>query len=714
VFHASITRRAATAALALATVFAGGIATAPPAFSAQDTPILGTRPGAAIPRRYIVVLKDTASARTGSVAARARVLADRYQGKIGFVYERTLSGFSVGMSEAAARRLAADPEVDYVEQDQVVRLADTQENPPSWGLDRIDQRLLPLDTTYSYDLHPSTVTAYIIDTGVRTTHADFEGRASSGWDFISGDATAEDCHGHGTHVAATVAGKSFGVAKNAKVVAVRAFNCSGTSTESSVQSAVEWITTNAVKPAIANLSIEMACSDASGNPAPCPVDTGKAIKTAISKSITAGIHYVIAAGNQNIDGCGNPFNQVFGTLVVGAVTSSNAKEPNSNWGACLDLWAPGQGIVSADIVNDTSSRARTGTSMAAPHVAGALAQILARPGWAAKTPAEAKAQLMAETTPGVVTGLTATSPNKLVYAPPPPMAGGSSVALARNADGRLTLFGVNRAGTLFVRSQTQPSSTTWTPWLSSVDPNWYSVCADTDSQTRIKLAGLRRNEEIWHRSQAVVNANSWTIWQKFDGLLTACAVAYSGTKLDVFGVNRQGQLWRRTEVTPGGAYTAWSPVGGVQVLRSVAAERNSNGLVEVFGLTRGGEIWHCWATASNCGAAGSWVQLDGQLSTIAVTRSASVGSLSVLGVNSVGQLFFRRAALGTNNWFSWSQLDVPATGGVLRSVATETMADGRILLVAVNAAGQIWHRAQTAPDASTFGPWVQLDGLLRP
>lgn len=715
-FNLSITRKpAAAVALAMATVLAGVVAMAPPTFSAQDTNILGTGTGAAIPGQYIVVLKDGESARAGDVATRARALSDRYRGRLGAVYERTLSGFAVAMDEAEARLLAADPQVAYVEQDQVVRIADTQDIPPSNGLDRIDQRALPLDSTYSYDFGPSPVTVYVIDTGIRITHVDFGGRARYGWDFVNSGPVADDCHsqGHGTHMAGTIGGTSYGVAKNVRLVAVRAFDCSGTSTSSSVQSAVEWITVTAVKPAVANLSIEMPCKDGSGNPAPCPGGTGQAAKTAITNSIAAGISYVVAAGNQNINACGSPFSQIATATSVGALNIGDAKQPASNWGSCVNLWAPGQNIVSAHRLSDTATNTRSGTSMAAAHVTGAIALMLARPGWATKTPAQLKSQLLEDATNGVITGLDAGSPNKLLYTAPPPVAGGSSIAVARHADGRLALFGVNQAGTLFVRSQTQPNSDVWSGWTSSIDPNWYSVCADTDSMGRIKLIGLRRNQEVWHRSQAVSNTNSWSTWQRFDGLLNACATATEEGKLYIFGTNAQGDLWGRSAPSPGaGPFTAWIPISGVPALRSVAAERNGNGLVELFGLTRTGEIWHCWETAANCAPAG-WFQLDGQLSTIAVTRNGS-GQLSVFGVNAAGQLFRRDAASGTNNWFSWSQLDVAPAVGTLRSLAAETNADGRIELVAVNTAGQIWRRSQTAADSPGYGPWTQLDGLLRP
>src|SRR5262245_31759944 len=214
---------------------------AAPAAPTPSPRILGAASGVAIPGHYIVVLKDTASLRASGVAARARALTDEHNGRLGSVWQRTLRGFSVAMSETEATRLAADPQVAWVEQDQVLHLADTQENPPSWGLDRVDQHAQPLDTSYSYDAGPSPVTVYVIDSGMRISHSDFGGRASNGWDFVDNDAVAQDCHGHGTHVAGTIGGAQYGVAKSVHLVAVRALDCSNTSTSSSVQDAIEFI-----------------------------------------------------------------------------------------------------------------------------------------------------------------------------------------------------------------------------------------------------------------------------------------------------------------------------------------------------------------------------------------------------------------------------------------------------------------------------------------
>jgi hypothetical protein len=619
------------------------------------------------------------------------------------------------MGEAHARRLAADPRVAYVEQDQTIRIADTQENPPSPGLDRIDQRTVTLDTTYTYDLNlATTVTVYVVDTGIRITHTDFGGRAGYGWDFVDGDAVADDCNGHGTHMAGTIGGAAYGVAKAARLKAVRAFDCSGAATETSLQDAIEWITINAVKPAVANLSLAFECVDGAGNPAACPVGTGTAIKTAMTTSIASGITYVISAGNQNIDACGNPFTGVAAAIVAGGSNTGDSKLNISNFGSCVDIWAPGQNITSDFNTNDTATATGDGSSMAAAHVSGAVALMLTRPGFATKTPAQLTTQLLAEATTGVLSGMGAGSPDKLLYTSPPPVANGSPVALARNADGRLTLFGVNSSGTLFVRSQTAPNSAAWTTWLPSVDPNWYSVCADSDNASRMKLIGLRRNYEPWHRTQVIVNANAWSVWQKFDGLLNSCATATENGKLYVFGTNAQGMLWNRSEALPStGIFTSWSIMPGVPALRALAAERNSMGAIQLFGIGRGGEIWHCWTISANC-LPGGWSQMDGLARSIATTRNAT-GTLSIFAVNAQGQLFRRDAVPFVDNvWLNWEQMNVPANVGFLRSVAAETNADGRMEIVVVNLGGQIWRRSQTLPGSTTYDAWVQLDGLLRP
>ena len=395
----------------------------------------------------------------------------------------------------------------------------------------------------------------------------------------------------------------------------------------------------------------------------------------------------------------------------------------------MNVWAPGggnpndpvptPGIPGPGITSDTAVRAASGTSEAAPHVAGAVALILSRPGWATKTPAEITDELLNHmATNGAVTDVPGhNSTTRLLFTSPPPAAGGSSIAAARNLDGRLALFGVNRAGSMFVRTETAANVDAWSPWLQSVQSGWYSVAAQANGADRIELMGLQRSpEDVWHRTQTAPNSAIFRGWAQMSGLVTSVTAARStANRLELFGTNQQGQAWRTSENGVGSdTFPAWEQFGPAgAVLRSIVAETNSQGLVEVFALTSTGQIWHRWQTSATATTYTPWVQLDGALVSIAVARNQN-GTLELFGVNAAGEVFHRDAAAGTNNWFSWSQLDDPPAVGRLSSLTAETNADGRVEVFAVNAAGQIWRRWQTAPGAGTYSPWVQLDGLLRP
>ncbi|RNL72590.1 S8 family peptidase [Streptomyces sp. I6] len=393
----------AVAALALGTV------SALPATAAEPAPVgvienVGA-PGA-IAGSYIVTL-DESAADAGSKAGKA--LAAQYGAKIKRTYRAALNGYAVELSEAQARKFAADPAVESVVQNRVFTISGTQPNPPSWGLDRIDQRALPLNQSYTYpDSAGDGVTAYIIDTGVRITHSDFGGRASYGYDAVDNDNTAQDGNGHGTHVAATVAGGSYGVAKKAKVVGVRVLNNSGSGTTAQVVAGIDWVTQNAVKPAVANMSL--------GGGA----DT--ALDTAVRNSIASGITYAVAAGNSNANASNYSPARVSEAITVGSTTSSDARSSFSNYGSVLDLFAPGSSITSAWHTGDSATNTISGTSMAAPHVAGAAALHLAdNP---AATPAQVSSALTASATPNVVGSPGSGSPNRLLYvgtgSTPPP------------------------------------------------------------------------------------------------------------------------------------------------------------------------------------------------------------------------------------------------------------------------------------------------------
>jgi subtilisin family serine protease len=381
---------AATAAAVLATLgLSTGAQAAPP-----EADIL-TVPGAEVVKdSYIVVLKSGTIART--VAAEHQTTPLR-------TYSKVFNGFSATMTARKARQVAADPDVAFVQPNVIHRISDTQNNPPSYGLDRIDQRNRPVNAAYTYNTTASNVRAYIIDTGVRTSHQDFGGRASSGFDAIDGG-TADDCNGHGTHVAGTVGGGAYGVAKGVQLVGVRVLNCEGSGTTAQVVAGIEWVTANAVKPAVANMSLGGGADTALDN--------------AVSASITSGVSYSIAAGNGflglfALDACTQSPARVPAAITVSATNSSDAKPSWANRGTCVDVFAPGISIPSTWNTNDTATNTISGTSMATPHVAGAAALYLAT--HPADTPAQVHAAIVGNATTGVVTSPGSGSPNRLLY-----------------------------------------------------------------------------------------------------------------------------------------------------------------------------------------------------------------------------------------------------------------------------------------------------------
>jgi subtilisin family serine protease len=392
-------RRPVMIAVLAVTALLTATASAQAAPTPAEGTILGTGTPTAIDGSYIVALKSGASLKQHGVATSARTLLDRHDGTLGGVFRQALSGFSATMSAQDARELAADPEVAYVEQNQVMRVTDTQINPPSWGIDRIDQRNLPLSASYTYGTTASNVTAYIIDTGILTTHTTFGGRARSGTDIVDGDGNATDCHGHGTHVAGTVGGSAYGVAKGVKLVGVRVLDCSGAGSTAGVIAGVDWVTANAVKPAVANMSIGGGASAALDN--------------AIANSIASGVTYAVAAGNNGADACGFSPSRAPTAITVGATTSTDARASFSNFGTCVDIFAPGLDITSAWFSSTTASNTISGTSMATPHVTGAAALILA--GSPDATPAQVTTALTGAATTGAVTGPGTGSPNRLLF-----------------------------------------------------------------------------------------------------------------------------------------------------------------------------------------------------------------------------------------------------------------------------------------------------------
>ncbi|MFD1322571.1 S8 family peptidase [Micromonospora sonneratiae] len=374
---------------------------APPAVAAPaEGQILQAGGATAIAGSYIVVLKDTMVTQ-GNVSTSATALASRHGGTVARTYQHAVRGFEAKMSAAQARQLAADPSVKYVQQNHTVKIAGTQSPTPSWGLDRIDQRNLPLNNSYTYPNNGAGVRAYIIDTGIRFSHSDFGGRAVTGFDSVDGG-SADDCNGHGTHVAGTVGGNAYGVAKGVTLVGVRVLDCGGGGTYAQVISGIDWVTGDhdPGERAVANMSLGGGFS--------------QAINDAVTASIADGVTYAIAAGNDySADACDNSPASTPNAITVGATESNDAKADYSNIGTCLDIFASGTGITSAWSSADTATRTISGTSMATPHVAGAAALVLvANPSY---TPQQVRDKLVNDATNGVVTGPGTGSPNKLLY-----------------------------------------------------------------------------------------------------------------------------------------------------------------------------------------------------------------------------------------------------------------------------------------------------------
>lgn len=389
-------------AAAISTATAATLLGAVTALPAQAAPTEGTVIGAgspdAVKGSYIVTLKKNAGFKAAS--AQGKGLISEYGGSVKKTFRSALDGYTAELSAAEARRLAADPAVASVEQNRTVRADATQSNAP-WGLDRIDQTSLPLSGTYTYpDTAGSGVTAYVIDTGVRITHSEISGRAVNGYDAVDRDNTAQDGNGHGTHVATTIAGKTYGVAKKAKIVAVRVLDNNGSGTTAGVIAGIDWVTGNhaAGAPAVANMSLGGGASTSLDN--------------AVKNSIADGVSYAVAAGNEGVNASSSSPARVPAAITVGATSNTDAKASWSNYGSVLDIFAPGVSIKAGWHTGDTATNTISGTSMATPHVAGAAAVYLA--GHSSATPAQVASALVNGATTGKVTGPGSGSPNRLL------------------------------------------------------------------------------------------------------------------------------------------------------------------------------------------------------------------------------------------------------------------------------------------------------------
>ncbi|WP_030917187.1 S8 family peptidase [Streptomyces sp. NRRL B-24720] len=393
--HKRTPRTKLTAAITAVAAVAGVTLLGTSYAGAAPAPAMGTVYGAdaatAVSGSYIVMLDQKAD--------KAK-LAKEYGGKLKRAYNSAINGFSAnGLSQTEAKQLAADPAVSKVVQNKKFHMDATQDNPPSWGLDRIDQTETAGDHAYTYpDSAGEGVTAYVIDTGVRVTHKEFEDRASSGFDAVDNDDSADDGNGHGTHVAGTIAGATFGVAKKAKIVAVRVLDDSGSGTTEQVVAGIDWVTAHHEGPSVANMSL-------GGGADP-------ALDAAVQKAIASGVTFAVAAGNESADaGEGSPA-RVPEAITVASSTVDDEQSSFSNYGSVVDIYAPGSDITSSWNDSDDATNTISGTSMATPHVVGAAAVYLA--GHPDATPAEVATALTDGATSDAISNATEGTPNKLL------------------------------------------------------------------------------------------------------------------------------------------------------------------------------------------------------------------------------------------------------------------------------------------------------------
>ncbi|HEX6127224.1 MAG TPA: S8 family serine peptidase [Pyrinomonadaceae bacterium] len=360
------------------------------------------RSNQAIANKYIVVLNEDAVGRSAEgpvVEAEAQFLSSVYGGSVRGVYANALKGYAADMTPEQAETLSRDERVQFVEEDSMISVSATQTGAP-WHLDRVDQRSMPMDTNFSYTNAGAGSHIYILDTGIRVSHQEFGGRASVAYDALDDGQNGLDCNGHGTHVAGIAAGATYGAAKNAFVHSVRVLPCPGGGQISDLIEGIDWLTANRINPAVANISIT----------AP---GTSPAMESAITNSIASGITYTIAAGNSQWNACDFTPARTPNAITVGASAEADERALYSNFGPCLDLFAPGNAVTSASIANDSATRVLSGTSMAAPLIAGVAAVYrAANPG---ASPANVAQVITGSATTGVVSNIDSTSPNKLLY-----------------------------------------------------------------------------------------------------------------------------------------------------------------------------------------------------------------------------------------------------------------------------------------------------------
>jgi subtilisin family serine protease len=458
-----------------------------------------------IPDRYIVVFEDRLS--EAELEALSDDMVRIKKGRKDKTFRHALKGFVAELSEKAAIELAGDPRVKFVEEDGEVTISATQSG-ATWGLDRIDQRDLPLNSTYTYNYTGAGVRAYIIDTGILATHSEFGGRVVAGFTAINDGRGTTDCNGHGTHVAGTVGGSTYGVAKGVTLVPVRVLDCNGSGTNSGVIAGVDWVTGNhaAGQPAVANMSLGGGASSA--------------LDAAVNNSINDGVTYAVASGNSNTNACNSSPARVPNAITVNSSTSADARSSFSNFGTCTDIFAPGSSITSAWYTSNTATNTISGTSMATPHVTGVAALYLHQNG--NQPPATVWAGIRDNSTPNKITSPGSGSPNRLLYSllgsapppPPPPPPGGQLLLnpgfeLGNNGNWTTTANVIDNS------TGRPPRSGSWKAWLCGY--------------------GMTHTDEVYQSVTipSIAASATLTFWIRIDSSETTTSIAYDRVNVQI-------------------------------------------------------------------------------------------------------------------------------------------------------------------------------------
>jgi hypothetical protein len=576
--------------------------------------------------RYIVALRGGADpAVVGSESAKL------HRGRLRHAYRRVLHGFSIDLTESAAQALARDPRIAYVQEDGVTTgdAVSEQVDVQSWGLDRIDQRARPLDGRYRHSSSGTGVNVYVIDSGIRTTHASFQGRAFGAYNAIGDGIPADvDCNGHGTHVAGIVGSDDVGVAKGVLLYSVKALGCNNFGSWSAYIDAIDWVATNHRKPAVINASI-------GGDFIPAAAD-------AIQAAVEAGITFVGSAGNQSVDACAMIPGGAPESITVGNSTAGDERASDSNYGPCVDLFAPGSSIYSASHTTDTAYTHKWGTSMAAPHVAGAAALYLeGRPG---ATPSEVRSALVAGATPGIVTNHGPGSPNLLLFSPHLGDAVAPAVIITSPTQGAVVrgVVAVQASAADDVELATVRFSVDGTSLGADSAPPfavWWDTTQFTNATHTITAEAEDRAGNLTRRTIAATVSNG-DIQQgspfagvpaAIPGLVQAESFDEGGQSVGHYDLTpgNKGGVFRPTDVdvaatddVGGGYYVGWTSAGewlqyaikvattGTYTLETRVANLGTGGTfhVEVDGLDRTGPIalpdtggWQTWRTIATPG-----------------------------------------------------------------------------------------------------------------